>query len=109
MQRPRTHTSAVCALLLLWQVACNVYLLSSYFRDARIGYRDPATIARHSAMKRDMQQRSRECCVPGPFLGGIDMPIQQMPVAPLETEEELLSRRKAILERARRKVDDEIP
>lgn len=81
----------------------NVYLLSSSFRDEQIGYRSAATIARHVEMKRDLQQRSRECCVPASFVSGVDV---MTPEVALETEEQLLSRRRAILERARRKVDD---
>lgn len=77
-----------------------MYLLSSSYRDARIGFRDAATLAKHAEIKG--MHRSRECCVPAPW--GME---PQEPPAHLETDEELLARRKAILERARRLVADD--
>ena len=85
------------------QVACNVYLLSSSYRDARIGYRDAAAATRHAELKG--VQHSRDCCVPAPW--GVQP--QEPPPAHVETDEELLARRKIILERAKRQVADDEP
>ena len=83
------------------QVACNVYLLSSSYRDARIGYRDAAAAANHAELK--ALRSSRGCCMPGPW--GAE-PVDPPP-AKSETDDELLARRRAILERAKRFVNDD--
>ena len=83
-------------------VACNVYLLSSAYRDKRIGYRD------HAPPIGDGRHRMRECCVAAPW-GDLGIPPDGSS-SRVESDLELLARRRQILTRARRTVDeDEVP
>ena len=79
-------------------VACNIYLLSSFYRDERIGYYKQQSSS--SASK-----KPRECvCGPVAPWGGVEDEENLAQPPAEETEAEVLKRRREILARARRRL-----